>query len=282
MEALQKILLKLNASGITFEELTPLEREQMNVDDLNAMEGDRHLEDGYECELCKNKGRIYKVVECHDGSYTHTAVFCKCEDTRRSILQMKKSGLKDVIKTYTFDRYETPEAWQKTLKGAAVEYAKNPEGWFFLGGQSGAGKTHLCTAICRKFLLDGNAVVYMAWRDDIAKLKALAMEPEQRAEMINRYKQSKVLYIDDLFKTGKNPDGSKQKPTSADINTAFEIINYRYNNPSLYTIVSSEWTEDELLDIDEATGGRIFERAKTFSIAPDRSRNYRTRKTVTV
>ena len=35
-------------------------------------------------------------------------------------------------------------------------------------------------------------------------------------------------------------------------------------------------TEDDLLDIDEAVGGRIFERAKTaFSLKPDRSRNYR-------
>ena len=282
MEALQRIMSKLGESEITFNEMSPLEREQQNVDDLNAMEGNRHLEDGYECKLCKNKGRIYKVIECQDGTYTHTAAFCKCEATRRSILRMKKSGLKDVIKNYTFEKFEAPEPWQKTLKDAAEEYAKKPDGWFFIGGQSGAGKTHLCTAICREFLLSGVPVVYMAWRDDIAALKGLSMEPGKRSEMINRFKQSKVLYIDDLFKTGKSADGSKQRPTSADVNTAFEIINYRYNNPGLITIVSSEWSEDELLDIDEATGGRIFERAKTFSIAPDRARNYRTKKAVTV
>ena len=88
--------------------------------------------------------------------------------------------------------------------------------------------------------------------------------------MIDRFKKAEVLYIDDLFKTGRNPDGSEPKPTAADINAAFEIINYRYNNPALLTIISSELNEDELLDIDEAVGGRIFERSKSISIAKKR------------
>jgi DNA replication protein DnaC len=66
------------------------------------------------------------------------------------------------------------------------------------------------------------------------------------------------------------------------VNVAFEIINYRYNNPNLLTIISSELSEDELLDVDEAIGGRIYERARTFSIAKDRKRNYRIRRTVTL
>lgn len=282
MEGIHAILAKLNGSGITFEEMTPRDLEQFKVDSLNNTEGTRHLEDGYNCPTCKNKGFIVKLQELPGGYFTQVMADCKCAEVRRSILRMKKSGLKDIIKDYTFEKFEATEPWQMAIKGAAEEYAKHPDGWFFLGGQSGAGKTHLCTAICREFLLSGRRVVYMLWRDDIAKIKGLAMEPEQRFQMMERFKRAEVLYIDDLFKTGKNPDGNVQRPTSADINAAFEIINYRYNNPGLLTIVSSEWSEDELLDIDEATGGRIFERAKSFSIAPDRSRNYRTKRTVTV
>ena len=163
-----------------------------------------------------------------------------------------------------------------------MDYAKNPEGWFYLGGQSGCGKTHLCTAICREFLLEGKQVIYMLWRDDIAKIKGFATDPEERQKLMERFKTAEVLYIDDLFKTGKNPDGYDPKPTAADINAAFEIINYRYCNPKLLTIISSELNEDELMDIDEAVGGRIFERSKSFSIAKDRSRNYRMRKAVTL
>lgn len=282
MDRLQEILARLRGSGTTFEPMPAREYEQFKVDGLNDMQGNRDAEDGYSCTICKNKGYVFKVVEHEDGSFSHVCADCKCAEIRRSIMRMKRSGLKDIIKDYTFDKFDATEPWQQSLKRAATDYAKKQEGWFYLGGQSGCGKTHLCTAICREFLLEGKRVIYMLWRDDIAKIKSLALDAEEREKMIDRFKLADVLYIDDLFKTGRNPDGSEPKPTAADINTAFEIINYRYNNPALLTIISSELNEDELLDIDEAVGGRIFERSKSISIAKDRARNYRIRKVATL
>lgn len=122
----------------------------------------------------------------------------------------------------------------------------------------------------------------MLWRDDIVKIKGAVTDSEEYSRIIDQFKTVDVLYIDDLFKTGKAADNSVQKPTGADINVAFEIINYRYNNPSLLTIISSELTEDELIDIDEAIGGRIYERAKAFTIGKSRDRNYRIKKAVTL
>lgn len=281
MDRLQEIMQKLGGSETTFN-MTPREYEQFKVDGLNATEGNRHEEDGYNCTKCKNKGYIVKLEELSNGRFHQVCSPCKCEEIRRSIMRMKRSGLKDIIKDYTFDKFVATEAWQTAIKDAAMAYAKNPEGWFFLGGQSGAGKTHLCTAICREFLLSGKQVVYMLWRDDIVKIKAAVNDSTEYSALIDRFKTAEVLYIDDLFKTGKAADNSVQKPTAADINVAFEIINYRYNNPSMLTIVSSELSEDELIDIDEATGGRIFERSKTITIAKDRKRNYRIRRAVTL
>jgi DNA replication protein DnaC len=256
--------------------------EQFKVDGLNNTVGDRDKEDGYNCPECKNKGYVVKLEEKEDGTYSHYCTDCKCIPIRNSIMRMIRSGLKDIIKDYTFDKFIDTEPWQKTVKAAAMEYAQNPDGWFFLGGMSGSGKTHLCTAICREFLLGGKKVLYMLWRDEIVKLKASVNDAEAYSALIDKYKTADVLYIDDLFKTGKAADQQSQKPTSADINAAFEIINYRYCNPALLTIISSECTEDELLDIDEATGGRIYERSKAITIARDRSRNYRIRKAVTL
>ena len=592
MNGIQDILSRIG-SGTTYNPLSPREYEQFRVDGLNDTQGDRHLEDGYDCRLCKNKAMVAKLVERDDGTFSHCFVPCKCEEIRRSIMRMKRSGLKDIIKDYTFDKFEAVEPWQIAVKNAAVEYAKAPDGWFFLGGQSGcvdkdteyfdgkewhkiseysggrvlqyepetkeatlttpkryisapaeklyqistirgsvdqvlsadhnfayitskghmqkkpfaeimrmheenvqgfygkietafsfagagieltdveirimcavmadgsfrkglrlctvnvkkerkktrmrellagmdykeykktngysefrfyaprrekvfstywygcdnrqlsivadevffwdgcidaknrksffttekesadfvqfalaatgtratisidnhrgktcyvihaatgnstvsmvstggktkakiseyipkdgkqycfevdtgylvlrrngrifitgnSGKTHICTAICREFLLAGKQVVYMLWRDDIVKLKGFVNDAEAYEPLIDRFKKADVLYIDDLFKTGKTTDQTMQKPTPADINAAFEIVNYRYNNPELLTIISSELSEDELLDIDEAIGGRIFERAKTITIARDRARNYRIKKAVTV
>jgi DNA replication protein DnaC len=263
--------------------MSPKDYEQFKVDGLNNTVGDRNLEDGYECKVCKNKGTIYKVIDYGDGTYSHCATDCKCAEIRRSILRMKRSGLKDIIKDYTFDKFLDTEPWQKAIKEAAMEYAENPEGWFALCGQSGSGKTHLCTAICREFLLSGKKVVYMLWRDEIVRIKEAAQSGDSSLqEILEKYKTADVLYIDDLFKTGKDKFNEVVKPSVADINYAFEIINYRYNNPKLMTIISSELSEEELLDIDEAIGGRIYERAKTFTIAKSRDRNYRIRKAVTL
>ena len=280
MERLQEILKKFG-SEMSFD-MTPKEYEQYKVDNLNNDVGNRNEQDGYDCRICKNKGFVAKLVEKPDGSYSHCFADCKCVEIRNSIMRMKRSGLKDIIKDYTFDKFEDTEPWQKTIKKAAVEYAKNPEGWFMLCGQSGSGKTHLCTAICREFLLVGKRVRYMLWRDDIVKIKGAVTDSEEYSKAIDEFKRVDVLYIDDLFKTGKAVDNSVQKPTGADINAAFEIINFRYNNPSLLTIISSELTEDELIDIDEAIGGRIYERAKAFTIGKSRDRNYRIKKAVTL
>ena len=86
-----------------------------------------------------------------------------------------------------------------------------------------------------------------------------------------------LLYIDDLFKTGRSFDSRSPRPTTADVNVAFEILNYRYT-AKLPTIVSSECVLDDLIQIDESLAGRIAERAKNlFELGPDRGKNYRLR-----
>lgn len=268
--------------GITFESenMTPAEWAQKQVNDYNAEAGTLNEKDGYNCPHCKNKGDIALVTEYPAGHFSTKYRECRCMNSRRSIERMKKSGLENIIKECTFDKYEAAEPWQQAIKDAAVDYAKDPKGWFFVGGQSGSGKTHICTAICREFLREGRSVVYMLWRDDIAKLKGFSMDgrADDRQRMIDRIKTAEVLYIDDLFKNGKGRDGEVSPPTETDINTAFEILNYRCINPQLITVISSERTIDDIMQIDEAISGRINERSVHFNIAPDQSRNYRLRK----
>lgn len=572
----------------TYKPLTAEERERKNAENFNSSPGDFNEVDGYECNICHNKGMIMKAVQISDSYWSTTCYPCKCMKIRTTIRRMHKSGLKDIIKDYTFAKFQATEEWQRKLKDAAIKYADNPSGWFFIGGQSGcvdayteyfngyewrkiskynggyvlqynpeskkasltkpkrhivapsdvlyqistkrgsidqvlsadhnfayitskghmqkkpfsevmklhqenvqgfygrietafsydgggigltdndirlmcavmadgsfsekhklcavnvkkerkkermrtlladrdykeyqksngysefrfyaprrekvfstywygcnnrqlgiiadevfywdgsidsknrrrffstikenadfvqfalaatgtrstisldyrknkacytvcasggnstvsmcssggrtkaeiaeykpidgkqycfevetgylvlrrfgrifitgnSGKTHLCTAICREFLLNCKAVKYMLWRDDVVALKGLVNDTDAYKELIDTYKQCEVLYVDDLFKTGKSNDGLKQRPTAADVNIAFEILNYRYNNPNLLTIISSECTVNDIIDIDEATGGRIFERATAFSLKPDVSKNYRLR-----
>lgn len=263
----------------TSEALSPRAFREMQVDAMNEAEGHLHERDGYNCAKCKNKGYIFRLEETDRGTFREYAEDCRCAEVRRSILRMQKSGLRSLIRECSFEKFLTPEPWQKTLKRAAMAYAEAPQGWFFLGGQSGAGKSMLCTAICRELLLRGYGTVYMRWPDDSAQLKALAMDAQQRMALMDSFKKAQLLYIDDLFKSAADQWGTKQRPTGADIRTAFEILNSRYNDPARLTVISSEWSLPELLSIDEATGGRIFERAgkNGLNIAPSKDRNYRTR-----
>lgn len=273
MERIQEILKKY--MGNACESYSQEEMEKFKADSFNESEGSLNESDGYNCTVCKNKGMILRAAQTSNGSWTTISRDCKCMTVRRTIMRMERSGLKNIIRDYTFGKFDAADDWQKVIKEAAVAYAKNPEGWFFVGGQSGAGKTHICTAICRELLMDGKSVKYMLWRDDVVKLKNAVTDYEEYSRSIQQYKSVDVLYIDDLFKTGKSDKGP-QAPTAADVNAAFEILNFRYSNPKLITIISSECTINDILDIDEAVGGRIIERTKRpFSIKGDKSKNYR-------
>ena len=274
MKELASLLERISGLDTSSEPLDAKEAEQRKVDDWNNSEGTLHEEDGYHCPICKNRGDIAELMEYPQGCWQHKFRVCKCMATRASIRRMNESGLGNVIRDCTFDKFETNEPWQQTIKAAAMEYAKGKHGWLYMGGQSGAGKSHLCTAVCREFLLGGKAVAYMMWADDAARLKAVSLEAEQRERMMDRFKKTEVLYIDDLFKSGKGTE-----PTTADVNLAFEILNHRYHNRML-TILSTEKSPGELVNIDEATGSRILELARenTYHIHPDRKKNFRLRR----
>lgn len=241
----------------------------------NRKEGILNKSDGYNCSLCKNKGFTF-VPELYLGWYRETQVTCKCAKIRKTIRALNRSGLADVVHDFTFEKYIASEPWQQSILTKAKTYLNECENnWFFFGGTTGSGKTHICTAIAVKLLKQGKEVKYMLWRDEASRLKGMVNDIGY-ADKINEYKSVDVLYIDDLFKTGKTETQGKQRPTQADINLAFEIINSRAIQKKI-TIISSESTITDLIDIDEAIAGRIKQKSGDYciNIAPDRSKNYR-------
>lgn len=205
-------------------------------------------------------------VDSHRGKKCYTVL----ASSGKSTVSMVSSGGRTKAK---ITEYKPKDGKQYCFEVETGYLVLRRNGRIFVTGNS--GKTHICTAICRELLLRGMPVQYMLWRDDVVKLKASVKDAEAYGAAVDRYKTVKVLYIDDLFKTGKSQDGAAQRPTGADVNLAFEILNFRYGNPELLTIISSECTVDELLDIDEAVAGRIVEKAKTFSLDKDRKKNWR-------
>ena len=208
---------------------------------------------GYDCPECGNRGFTLRI----DERGCTTAVECRCMVRRRNERQIARSGLSELVKRYTFDAWQVKEPWQHKARELAQAYAAAPSGWFVAAGSVGTGKSHLCTAICERLMGMGLAVRYMLWRDVSVQAKAVVNDEEEYSRIVDPLKRVKVLYIDDLFKTGKG-----QAPTVGDVNLAFELLNARYNDSDKITIISTERSVEELLDIDEAVGSRIYERSK--------------------
>ena len=242
----------------------------LNVLCYNNSKGDLK---GYDCDKCKNKGYIAIL----DSGY-EVHIECKCMSIRQTLRRMEESGLGNLINIHTFEQYQHTEEWQNVIYNKAKEFLKADKKWFFIGGQVGAGKTMICTAMVGEFLKQGLSVKYMLWNSDSAELKRVVNEKEY-SQRIYELKNADVLYIDDFFKTEKGI-----KPSTADIKLAFEIINYRYLNTlaskdkKFITIVSCELGLKELVDIDEAVSSRIRELASPdyiLHIGNDMTKNYR-------
>lgn len=273
-ERLNKILENLfeqHNNGGTFDR-EEHKRKQCEWD--NATEGHLNEQDGYNCDICKNKGFVYFLKESeYTGHNEITARECKCMQIRRTLRRAKESGLNNILTDYTFAKYEAREDWQKNIKSKAQSFCDDEAAhWFYIGGQTGAGKSHICTAICAHYIKAGKNVRYMLWRDDAVKLKSVASDFEQYQKQIFGFKTVDVLYIDDFLKV---KDGTE--PTTADINLAFEILNYRLLDSDKITIISSEYTINKALAFDEATIGRIYQQAGDYKISIDRdiNKNYR-------
>ena len=268
MNSMADILSKLKAEHGIDHDLSPMEYQQQRVDWYNNIEGDLHKVDGYECSICKNKGFIAKLDPT--GCEVHSV--CKCRKIRATLRRAQRSGLGNIITEYTFDKYNATEEWQKVILDKAKDFCNNEYAhWFYIGGQVGSGKTHICTAIAAHYIKAGHEVKYMLWSEEAKKLKSLVNDYSYQDE-ISVYKEVDVLYIDDFLKV-KNGEN----PTPADINLAFEIINHRLLSKDKITIISSEKTLDEMMDYDEATMSRIYQKAGLYkiSIGKDKQKNYR-------
>ena len=224
---------------------------------------------GVPCDLCKNKGFLLSIDE--NGAERLTE--CSCMNRRRSVRRAQKSGMGELLQK-TLDNYEAAQPWQQTLKNGAEYYLKNAQDdWFLMTGQSGAGKTHICSAVVNEYIRRGKSAIYMQWTSAVKELKLQATE--DYAEILHKYIKTEVLYIDDLF---------KGKVTDADLTIAFEIINARAICAEKITVISTERSLDDLNRMDSATAGRIAQRCGRYivNIKPDPEKNYRLKGAISI
>lgn len=207
----------------------------------------------YECPKCRDTGFINRT----DENGYEVAYRCECYAIRQARDMMKRSGISAEFQKKTFDNFITKNNPQLTnAKTKAMQYVEHfgqtehdRYNSIMFCGQVGAGKTHLGTAICGELMNGGVAVIYMAYRNAVTKLKQNIIDEEGYNKELKQYTSARVLYIDDLL---------KGRLTETDINIMYEIVNYRYMN-NMPIIISTEKGPNDLLVFDEAIGSRLIE-----------------------
>ena len=220
------------------------------------------------CPDCNNTGWV--DVELNGRIVARK---CRCYAMRQALRIAQNSPLGTRLVTATFKTFEPYCDFAKRLKDKAKSFCSKPSALWYIGGQVGSGKTHICCAIINKLLLQGcDSLDFYVWADLVSALKQNAMEADKSGRIFNRLRSAEILFIDDFFK------GSY---TTADIDKAFRIIDTRYNDwkggQKNITLISGERTLNEIISIDEAIGSRLFEMAQGYyiSIEKNRDKNYR-------
>ena len=244
--------------------MTPEQRTERRAAMINAERGNLDAS-VIDCPTCRNKGFI---AEARGLEIVH--VECGCMVQRRAMRRMKASGLQGIITACRLDNFATEESFQREMKGTAERFLHDGGHGLLMSGQSGCGKTHICTAVCAQLIKRGHDVIYMPYRDEIMRIKQAARDADEYQPRMQQLKAVDVLYIDDLFKGDVR---------AADVNAVYELVGYR-DRASATTIVSTELTIGELSAIDEAIAGRIVKMCGGRSgfivqVAKDADKNHR-------
>ncbi len=207
----------------------------------------------YECPKCKDMG----FLMCKDENGYEVPYQCSCFAIRHARDMMRRSGISAEFQKKTFDNFTTKgDSRLANAKAKAMQYVEHFEetehdryNSIIFCGQVGAGKTHLGTAICGSLMNKGIAVIYMAYRNAVTRIKQKIIDEDGYNKELSLYTSARVLYMDDLF---------KGRLTETDVNIMYEIVNYRYMN-NMPIIISTEKTLGDLLTFDEAIGSRMVE-----------------------
>ena len=199
----------------------------------------------YECNICKDRGFVPTEDDKFDG-------YCVCRKIKQARHYLKHSNLEHVIKKYQFENYTTEQEWQNEYKQRAMKFVKEPKGWFTFLANSGVGKTHLMSAITIHLIGQGKQGLYIKWRNEMVKAKSNYWNMDQK--LFKQMLEVEVLYLDDFLKMR-----DLNTIHDSEFEMAVTIIDMRSVNPNLITLISSEWSVQELNAMDTSLAGRIVE-----------------------
>lgn len=203
------------------------------------------------CPKCHDSGYVFKL----DEKGNDVAVLCECQFQKKTSAYLKQSGFPvEEFSKMTLETFKTNTEEQKQMKLLAEKFITNHSHWLGYFGHSGAGKTHICIAVCQELVSRYHMrFKYAPYRTIIRELRANIFNESKYDDILHDLVEVDVLYIDDLLKLSQSQNGDTIQD---ELRVLYDIVNERYLNGKT-TIFSSEYSLKEILGIDEALGSRI-------------------------
>jgi DNA replication protein DnaC len=202
------------------------------------------------CPICKGAGFVHPRLPSGKPDYSRT-VPCNCTLQQREKEQQSRlqqySGLEaKLLQNMTFENFDwkrinlPPEQREKLGEAyrLALDFAKSPQSWLVLQGETGCGKTHLAAAIANYRLKEGQPVKFVVVPDLLDHLRS-TFNPESPVtydQLFEEVKNAPLLILDDFGEQSTTPWAEEK---------LYQIINHRYN-ARLATVITTRLTTDEM------------------------------------
>lgn len=204
----------------------------------------------------------------YDVPHNHPlfSVLQKCQCGRAGNPDTKLTNLQNDLKAYrhcTFDQWDlernfdqftyngiqlNPASQMSTIQIAtrrAKAYAETPQGWLYVYGAVGAGKTHLAAAIGHELAKSGRTVIYRNVPELLDNLRS-AIGNNNLEYIIDKFISADLLILDDM--------GAEEMTSDFMSARMFRIFDERMDKRMIIT------SNLDLNDLQSRVGGRIGSR----------------------
>lgn len=216
--------------------------------------------EGSPCPVCNGSGHVMDVWSNDEYFHGLLTICPECGSVRAQEDDARRAGNAPRYGDY-IDVYD----WQRVLHRKAGEFAQNPAGVFYIGGQTATGKSHLCSKIYYHIMANGSAgLMFQPW-------KSFVRRSSRDWQLIDTAEGCNVLWFDGFL----DAVSRRGTPTAAELDKALEVIDARCSAGKI-TIVSSCWTPERLEDIAPQIASRIEQASgngRYFLAVPDGREN---------
>lgn len=193
------------------------------------------------CPICGGVGWVRKELPISDPDFGKMQVcICKQSDVvRHTFDRLFQLSNLQAFQNMTFKNFKTEgrmglgDHQVSSLQIAlnqATHFSQNPNGWLFLMGTYGCGKTHLAAAIANEVLSNGTPVLFLTVPDLLDWLRySYGSQETNFEERFEEIRNMRLLVLDDLGTQNATPWAEEK---------LYQILNHRYIN-RLPTVITS-------------------------------------------